>query len=150
MFKPKEFQDLHPKFRVSLFNALSIPESKTYHQGKDDPKWIEATNKEISILEANDTWKVIELPKVRELLALNEFYKINFKPDGTSKGCKVHFVVRGFDQVKDKDFKHTFSLIAKLLTVKILNVLATQKDWPFHQLDINNAFSYGFLDKEVF
>jgi len=59
-------------------------------------------------------------------------------------------VIRGFEQVKDKDYKHTFSPVAKLTTVRVLIALATAKQWLLHQLDINNAFLHGYIDEEVF
>jgi len=66
-------------------------------------------------------------------------YKIKYKPDGTILRHKARLVVRGFQQVKDKDYKHKFSPVAKLTTVRLFIALAAAKDWPLHQLDINNA-----------
>ena len=87
-------------------------------------------NKEIAALEANDTWELTDLPKGKKAIGSKWIFKIKFKPDGTVERHKARFVVRGFDQVKDEDYKHTFSLVAKLSTVRILIALATQKEWP--------------------
>jgi len=59
-------------------------------------------------------------------------------------------MVRGFEQVKDIDYKHTFSHVAKLTTIRLFIAIATTKQWPLHQLYINNAFLNGYLDEEVY
>lgn len=51
---------------------------------------------------------------------------------------------------KGTDYKHTFSPVAKLATLRVLIALATAKQWPLHQLDINSAFLHGFLDEEIY
>ena len=48
---------------------------------------------------------------------------------------KALLVIRGFEQIKDKDYKHTFSPVAKLTTVRVFIDLATAKQWLLHQLD---------------
>jgi len=63
---------------------------------------------------------------------------------------KARLVIRGFEQVKDKDYKHTFSPVAKLTTVRVFIALATARAWPLFQLDINNAFLHGFIDEKVY
>ncbi|GKE45062.1 retrovirus-related pol polyprotein from transposon TNT 1-94 [Tanacetum coccineum] len=62
----------------------------------------------------------------------------------------AQLVRRGFDQKEGVDYKHTFSLVAKAATVKVLIAIATAKGWPLHQLDINNAFLYGFMEEEIY
>jgi len=105
---------------------------------------------EIATLEANRTWDITNLPPGKRAIGSKWVYKIKLKPDGTIERFKARFVVRGFNQIKDKDYKHTFSPVTKLPTVRVLIALATTKGWPLHQLDIHNAFLHGNLDEELY
>lgn len=51
--------------------------------------------------------------------------------------------------MKGKDYKNTFSLVARFATVRSLMAFAAMKSWKLNKLDINNAFLHG-SDEEVF
>ena len=53
-------------------------------------------------------------------------------------------------QIYGLDFSDTFSLVAKLASVRILIALATTYQWSIFQLDVKNAFLYGDLVDEVY
>lgn len=59
-------------------------------------------------------------------------------------------MARGFTQRARIDFLDTFSLVAKLTTVKVLLSIASVQGWSLLQLDINNAFLNGDLFEEVY
>nr|GFC33867.1 hypothetical protein [Tanacetum cinerariifolium] len=63
---------------------------------------------------------------------------------------KGRLVVKEFNQKEGVDYKYTFSPIAKLATIRVLIALTTAKGWPFHQLDVNNAFLHGYIDEEIY
>ena len=102
---------------------------------------------EIIVLETNGTWEVVELPPGKRAITSKQVYRIKFKFDGKIDKFKARFVARGFDQVKGKDYKHTFFPVAKLPTVRILMALVAAKGWPLHQLDINNLFLHEYIDE---
>nr|GEW88858.1 hypothetical protein [Tanacetum cinerariifolium] len=45
---------------------------------------------------------------------------------------------------------HKPSSIAKLVIVRVLIAIATAKQWPLYQLDINNAFLHGYIDEQIY
>jgi len=104
----------------------------------------------LAALEQNDTWILTPLPQGKKALTSKWVYKVKFCLDGSVERYKARLVIRGFEQVKDKDYKHTFSPVAKLTTVRIFITLATARQLSLHQLDINNAFLHGFLNEEVY
>jgi len=96
LFKPEDFQDLKHEYKVSHFNVLSIPEPTSYNQAKDNPRWVEAMNKEIAALnkeiaalEADDTWKLTYLPKGKKAISSKGIVKSNSGQMGPLKDTKL-------------------------------------------------------------
>ncbi|GJZ73468.1 retrovirus-related pol polyprotein from transposon TNT 1-94 [Tanacetum coccineum] len=113
-------------------------------------RWIAAINKELLALEQNHTWELSTLPNGHKPISLKWVFKIKYNPDGSVEKLKARLVVKGYNQKEGLDYKHTFSHVAKLAIVRVLISLAIAKGWPLHQLDVNNAFLYGYIDEELY
>ena len=66
------------------------------------------------------------------------------------KWCKGRLIEKGHNQQEGLDFFETFSLVAKMFTVKIFLRLAYAYSWFLVQLDVNYAFLYENLVEEVY
>ncbi|XP_074318809.1 uncharacterized protein LOC141655639 [Silene latifolia] len=97
----------------SLNNVMSVVEPTTYKQAKQNPLWVVAMSKELAALESNGTWTVTDLPPGHKPIGSKWVYKIKFNPDGTVERYKARLVAKGYNQVKGKDYKATFSPVAK-------------------------------------
>ena len=59
------------------------------------------------------------------------------------------FSCQGYTQIYDSDYYDTFSLVAKMTSIRLLLSMVAMSSWPMYQLDIKNAFLHGDLIEEV-
>ena len=79
------------------------------------------------------------------VVACKWVYKAKLKPNGSLEQLKAWLVAKGFHQVNGIDFSETFSPIIKTTSIRLTLTIAVVKGWEIRQLDVKNAFLYGFL-----
>lgn len=107
-------------------------------------------SQELDALETNETWTLTTLPSGKKPIGSKWIYRVKYNADGTVDRFKARLVAKGYDQIEGLDYFESFSPVAKVVTVRIFLALATCKQWPIYQLDINNAFLHGFLQEDVY
>jgi len=76
-------------------------------------------------------------------------YKIKHNVDGSVSRYKARLVAKGYAQIYGIDYEETYSLVAKMTTVRIIIAMVVAKGWSLHQMDVNNVFLHGDLHEEM-
>ncbi|GJU78978.1 retrovirus-related pol polyprotein from transposon TNT 1-94 [Tanacetum coccineum] len=106
-------------------------------------------HKEIEALEHNKTWTFATLPPGKTPIGNKWVFKIKLKADRNVERYKARLVAKGFNQKEGIDYKETFALVAKTVTVRTLLAIVVQKGYQIEQLEINNAFLHEDLHKKA-
>ena len=128
----------------NLEDALSGPESS---------EWKQAMRDEMANLEENDTWELVPRPQGKRVIKSKWVYKKKYTQDGKLERYKARLVARGFMQIKDVDYKETFSPVTELTdlrTLRTLIAIAVELGWQMHQIDITAAYLNGTLTDETY
>lgn len=144
------YANLSPGHRSYTFSLDTVSEPSTYLEASKHPCWVEAMHKELTALDKNRTWTIVDKPAGVTPIGYKWIYKVKRKADGTLERYKARLVAKGYTQTEGIDFFDTFSPVVKMATVRMLLALAAIKKWHIQQLDVNNAFLRGVLQEEVY
>jgi histone deacetylase 1/2 len=105
---------------------------------------------EYRALMENRTWTLVPRPPGANVVSGKWLFRHKLNGDGTLERYKARWVVRGFSQRPGVDFDETFSPVVKTATIRAVLTIAAARDWPVHQMDVNNAFLHGHLSERVY
>jgi hypothetical protein len=120
---PVRFQDYDLSY-LTAHSAANKDEDfpKTIEEAVSRPdaeQWKRAIKVELDALEANGTWKLVDLPPDRRPLGCKWVFEIKRGANGEVIKYKGRLVVKGYAQEQGRDFTETFAPVAKLTSVRL-------------------------------
>ena len=112
--------------------------------------WLEAMEKEMSSVQENDVWELVDLPEGRKPVGSKWVFKAKTNADGHIERYKARLVAQGFSQKFGSDYDETFSPVVRLESVRTLIAMSVQQGLQLHQVDVTTAFLNGKLEDEVY
>nr|GEZ21422.1 putative ribonuclease H-like domain-containing protein [Tanacetum cinerariifolium] len=131
-------------------NLCSEEIPSSFEQALKSEKWKKAMDDEMKALKKNKTWDQCALPQGKKPVGCRWIFIVKYKPDGAVERYKARLVAKGHTQTYGIGYSETFSLVAKVDTIRVLLSVASNQRWPLHQFDVKNAFLHEELKKEVY
>ncbi|GAU23292.1 hypothetical protein TSUD_237460 [Trifolium subterraneum] len=125
-------------------------EPVNWHEALSDPNWKNAMNEEITSIEKNNTWRLVDLPAQKKIITVKWIFKIKRNPDGGIVKHKVRLVARGFLQQQGIDYNEVYAPVARMETIRLVIAIASSMNWSLSHMDVKSAFLNGSLEEEVY
>jgi len=93
-------------------------------------------DEEMVVLDVNVTWELVALPKNKKAIRFKWVCKVKHNGDGSMSRYKARLVAKGYAQTYGIDYEETYSPIAKMTTIKVM--------------DVKNVFLHGYLQEKVY
>jgi hypothetical protein len=142
--------------RIRLKQAHSalqqVYEPKTYRQAIACPekdKWVVAMEEELTSIEINKTWSLVDLPNGRTPIGCRWVYKVKDNGDQPSR-YKARLVAQGFTQKFGEDYDEVFAPVTRSSTFRTLLTIASKQNLTVQQFDVKTAFLNGTLQEEIY
>ena len=114
----------------------------------DWPRWQEAMDREITMLEEAGTWNTVLQPTSKNIVGSKWVFRIKHKADGSVEKYKAWLIPQGFTQKFGVDYFDTFSPITKLSSFQTILAMAVCNNWDADSFDFNGAYLNGELDDD--
>ncbi len=139
-----------PHHYAYMVKVIQEVEPTCFEQAVGNPKWDNAMDEEMVMLDANATWELVAFPKDKKTIGCKWVYKVEHNADGSVSKYKARLVAKGYVQTYGIDYEETYSLVAKMTTVRAIIAMAALKGWSLHQMDVTNVFLHGDLQEEMY
>jgi len=70
--------------------------------------------------------------------------------DETIERYKARLVIIWNHQVEGINYNEAFASVTKMVTICLILVVAVEKKWEIHQMDVHNTLLHGDLHEDVY
>lgn len=129
---------------------INIPE--TFEEavtGYERKNWQKAIDEELSSHKKNNTWTITDRTAKKPITS-KWVFSIKKNKEGEIERYKARLCARGFTQIKDIDYKETFSPTSRYDSIRLILSIAAKEDLEIEQFDVKTAFLYGELFEEIY
>ncbi|XP_047251271.1 uncharacterized protein LOC124886543 [Capsicum annuum] len=144
ILKTRSLSDIYERCNVAIL------EPNTYQEISKYDVLIEAMKEEIGMIEKNDTWKLVDKPKDRNVIGVKWVYRTKLNPDGSVNKHKARLVVKGYALVVGLDYGDKLVPVARHNTIRLLLSLAAHSNWKLYNLNVKSAFLNGPLQEQIY
>lgn len=113
-------------------------------------KWRAAMNDEIRSLLEKRCWMLVDRPKNVKILKGRWAFAKKKNSMGIVIRHKARHAINGFNQKKGQDFIESFSPVARIETIRVILIVAHNKGYVIHQMDIKLAYINGDMDTIIY
>jgi hypothetical protein len=114
-----------------------------------DPDWLVAMQEELNNFTRNEVRHLVPCPN-QNVLGTKWVFRNKQDDHGVVIRNKARLVAKGYSQVKGLDFHETYTLVARLESIRILLAYATYHGFKLYQMDVKSAFLNGPIKEEVY
>nr|GEZ04020.1 retrovirus-related Pol polyprotein from transposon TNT 1-94 [Tanacetum cinerariifolium] len=93
---------------------------KNVNEALRDESWIVTMQEELNQFVANDVWELVPQPKNMTIIETKRVFRIMLDENGILSRNKARLVTQGYNQQEGIDYDETYSLVARLESIRIL------------------------------
>ena len=109
--------------------------------------------KELDGLVKQNTWELVplsSLPAGANIMNCHFVYTVKRRQDGSIEKFKARLVADGNTQKHGVDFDRVFATVVKVLTIRLLLILAAARDYNLSSIDITQAYLQATLKEDLY
>ncbi|GKE05898.1 retrovirus-related pol polyprotein from transposon TNT 1-94 [Tanacetum coccineum] len=134
----------------NFFCFISTIELKNVNEALTDESWIVAMQEELNQFIANVVWELVPQPKNMTIIGTKRVFRNKLDENDVVPRNKARLVPQGYNQQEYIDYDKTYTLVARLESIRILLAYACALDFKLFQMDVKGAFLNSFINEEVY